>query len=284
MYYGHMLDNGPKNIKDTHSIQSHGGTGVSTPLSYTKHKELTTALFMVTDILDANEPLRLKLRTLGVNILSDIYNEPLNIRTKINELVSFIEVAVAVNIISNMNGSILVREFRKLGEALDAYINTKSSWLPDLLAESSPTDNKDVMLPEKDLFVVDMRSRTSLPPTRLGVQKASTLMSAIKDISTNKTASQKIMSFKEKSTDYDLLKKQRRFDISRILKSNKIGLTIKDIITKAKAEPDKFNVLNNCGEKTLQRELVAMVRDGVLEKVGDKRWSKYTLKLGLHFG
>jgi len=32
-----------------------------------------------------------------------------------------------------------------------------------------------------------------------------------------------------------------------------------------------------CGEKTLQRELVSMVGDGVLKKSGEKRWSRYFL-------
>ena len=66
-----LKDSERKNIKDISSVpapyQAAGfGSG-----SYTKTQKLITALYMVTDIIDKDEPLRNKLRTLGVQILSD---------------------------------------------------------------------------------------------------------------------------------------------------------------------------------------------------------------------
>ena len=78
---------------------------------------------------------------------------------------------------------------------------------------------------------------------------------------------------------FDALKKQRRELISKIIKASPAGggdssngHSIKDIMSALKNSGEVW------GEKTLQRELVSMVNDGVLKKTGEKRWSKYFLK------
>ena len=87
---------------------------MSITLSYSKTNKLVTALFMVTDIIDKEEPLRSKLRTLGTEIISDMHSIPQNAYNKISEIVSFLEIASAVNIISEMNCNILRKEFIEL--------------------------------------------------------------------------------------------------------------------------------------------------------------------------
>jgi hypothetical protein len=71
--------------------------------------------------------------------------------------------------------------------------------------------------------------------------------------------------------DIRIEKYKRQGDIIKIIRENKGGLTISDI--RAKGSPS----IKSCGEKTFQRELVAMVSSGVLKKEGEKRWSKYYL-------
>jgi len=71
------------------------------------------------------------------------------------------------------------------------------------------------------------------------------------------------------------LKKERRFNIINIIKNNGGSSTIKDI--KAKTNTGVQGSLV-CSEKTLQRELMSMIKDGVLNKTGEKRWSKYFIK------
>jgi hypothetical protein len=77
---------------------------------------------------------------------------------------------------------------------------------------------------------------------------------------------------------FDALKKQRRESIIYVVKNISGGATIKDIKDMAKTMPDKAGSIISCSEKTLQRELVSMVKDNVLEKMGEKRWSKYFLR------
>ena len=40
---------------------------------------------------------------------------------------------------------------------------------------------------------------------------------------------------------------------------------------------DVSSLIHGCSEKTIQRELLAMVEGGILKKIGEKRWSRYTL-------
>lgn len=40
---------------------------------------------------------------------------------------------------------------------------------------------------------------------------------------------------------------------------------------------DVSPLITGCSEKTIQRELLAMVAAGILRKIGEKRWSKYSL-------
>ena len=67
-----------KNLKDHErkSLMASYGAGTSNmpvlSLPYIKTNKLITALYMVTDTIEKEEPIRLKLRTLGVEILSDI--------------------------------------------------------------------------------------------------------------------------------------------------------------------------------------------------------------------
>ncbi len=61
-------------------------------------------------------------------------------------------------------------------------------------------------------------------------------------------------------------KNSRRSIIIGILKRKK-EIMIKDVSP----------LINGCSEKTIQRELSNMVHSGVLKRIGEKRWSRYSL-------
>jgi Fic family protein len=58
----------------------------------------------------------------------------------------------------------------------------------------------------------------------------------------------------------------RKEMILNIIKQNK-EVTIRDITS----------VITDCSEKTIQRDLSALVASGVLKREGERRWSKYAL-------
>lgn len=61
-------------------------------------------------------------------------------------------------------------------------------------------------------------------------------------------------------------KNSRQSSIIAVLKRKK-EIMIKDISL----------LISGCSEKTIQRELSAMIQAGVLRKVGEKRWSRYSI-------
>ncbi len=58
----------------------------------------------------------------------------------------------------------------------------------------------------------------------------------------------------------------RKDSILAILRTNS-NLTIKDFA----------KVIRDCSEKTIQRELIALVKSGVVKRDGERRWSTYSL-------
>lgn len=267
-----------KNLKDSNSplpnLPFIKGEEQRVSVSYTKTNKLVTALFMVTDIMDKHEPIRNKLRTLGVGIISDINSDPAQVEMKASEILSFLDLALAINLISNMNGNILKQEFFKLLESIKEYRQIRSVWVGDFLSDSTDEDDK------KYSELITRRhtdaSRTLPQSTRIGVQKGSTLMNALRGVNT-KVSDKKIPVSTSTLQTFDVLKKNRRADIISVLKTSGSGLTITDIKNKSKGQTDKLSALASCGEKTLQRELVSMVKDGVLKKEGEKRWSRYSI-------
>lgn len=258
--------------------------------SYTRTNKLITALFMVTDILEKEEPLRNKLRTLGTNIISDMAilsfrNDTESISAvslitgRIHETMSFLSIGSTVGMISEMNASILKKEFSELLKSLEFSSTVQEFSIGDFFL------NSDEVLPEENTSVINKKpvqnfvsdnsnkgqifkrhpvilpvKNSNKKSTRIGVQNSSNLLKAISD----KMPKIKIIN------QYEDLKNKRRNEIIKIIKDIKQG-TIKDIKDRS------ADVLKNCGEKTLQRELISMVSDHVLKREGEKRWSRYFL-------
>ncbi len=242
---------------------------VSPTLSYSKINKLITAVYIVTDILDPGEPIRLKLRTIGLEILSDInLNYSSNLDQKIDTALSFLDVAAAINLISEMNSSILKKEFIELKQSVRDSINRKEpnpNWLEEFLVPATTASLPNA----RPLFgairhpigQVGSKSKGHAG-TRIGVQKGSTLMQALSD---------KAEHLSDRKNNSILLRNQRRNEIIKIIKGVGGNTTITDIKNKMKGD---FSILS---EKTIQRELFSMVEDGVLDRTGKKRWSKYFL-------
>ncbi len=273
-----------ENLRDSEGKQlpSYGAStqGMSIVLSYNKLNKLVTALYMVTDIMNKDEPLRNKLRDLGTKIISDVYTNPIQANQKVAEILSFLDITSAIGMISQMNSNILKREFLGLQHSIQEYSKQSNPmWLEEFMVDPE----KDLIDQEKDM-VKDNISIHQGHSTRLGIQKGGTLMRALNQVQvhsrpismSDKVSALDIRSARHDSgvgTNFDILKKQRREQILKIIKE-KGEATITDIRTMAKQLPST-NVLASCGEKTLQRELISMIKDKVLKKSGEKRWSRY---------
>lgn len=283
------MDKAPQ--KDSLSIHSSYGVSSFHSGSYTKASKLVTALYMVTDVIDKDEPIRAKLRNIGAEIISDIHSNPTFALSKIAETLAFLNIASAMSLISEMNANILKKEFIDLNNRIKEYSQVKPNWLEEFLV--TPRD-QEVQLEKKSRFEIlnsnedyDSLVRNNSirhqnfhdrAQARIGVQKGSTLMKALSDKTLVRSLNGHLVSpATSPSHSFDILKKQRRDEIVRIVKTSNDGFTITDIKNKAKESP-KAESLISCSEKTLQRELISMVKDSILNKTGEKRWSRYFLK------
>lgn len=73
---------------------------------------------------------------------------------------------------------------------------------------------------------------------------------------------------KQKTSENIKDKKESRQERILSLLKNRPNLTIKDFA----------NVISDCSEKTIQRELIDLVEKGIIKREGERRWSKYSLK------
>ncbi len=100
-----------------------------------KVQKLTQAIYLVTSLIPDNEPLKWRLREEALDILSDMtlshdrHVSPLyklpgieTVLIKVNQLLSFLEVSLAANFVSEMNLVLLKKEYLALKQSLEEKI------------------------------------------------------------------------------------------------------------------------------------------------------------------
>ena len=256
---------------------------MSFSLTYSKSNKLISALYMVTDIMDKDEPLRSKLRNLGANIISDIHSfnkgQVLTnqINNRVSEVLSFLEIASSIGIISEMNSGILTKEFIELRKSIpEIDPKNEGNWLEEFMKEDPYLTSP--LIKGRNKESVFSKGQIS---TRIGVQKGSTLLKALSDRIPDLSRTNKMGNINNnsliKNSNVDVLKNKRREEIILVIKDKMKNSTNFDGVTITEIKSNGHEALTSCGEKTLQRELVSMVLSGVLKKTGEKRWSKYLL-------
>ncbi|MEX0931724.1 MAG: DeoR family transcriptional regulator [Candidatus Paceibacterota bacterium] len=217
------------------------------------------ALYLVTSLLDESEPLRTSIRDKGISVsdsIGHILFSSTHIASHIRQtqlavqkVLSLLSVARTAGLISEMNYSILRRAYEKLSTEISRIIESTFDKKFDIIEaplvetvsslESTFTNNgAHTTSSVKNFPIRDKKAPTATPRTRNDEY--------VKD--TKKTSS------------------DRREIILSIIK-DKGPVSIKDIST----------VFTDCSEKTIQRELTALISEGVITKKGERRWSTYAI-------
>ncbi len=320
-----------------------------------KAEKLTTALYLVTDIMSEREPLKWKVREIGVDLLSDITiasaltpSEKMsmlrNIMKKIEKTVAFLDVAQSARLMSEMNSSVLKKEYLALKDNIDGEwgrVHEKSksifpeaffdipretesatdaqakertlfaqksveNFVPPATFEQRP-EKKEAVAPartqisgsqpslaprtpfvqtapvgtqvktqQSNAQVVGERTETKAPQTK-GPENREVTPVATDRFPANAPRPTAIFVPPSRlpmqggvlaSGRAENDKNDRRKIILALIKQ-KPALTVRDI-TKS---------IPQVSEKTIQRELLSMVAEGVLLKRGERRWSTYSLRV-----
>lgn len=217
-----------------------------------KALKITEALYRTTDMMLDGEPLKWSLRNTAVDILNIIsgLNSGGQLRDieKLNSLVSNLflklELASSGTFISKMNFEVLQREYSMLGDRARKYENQ-----PILLEAPSEIRTSP-----------QYRTQESITDTILD----------------NNILDRTEMSKKEEEKEIlEIVSEDKKIEPD----PNRKAVIISALESKGHSSISDIARLFNgtIGEKTVQRELNALVEVGAIKKEGEKRWRRYFL-------
>ena len=213
--------------------------------AYKKTEKLVTAIYLVTNLLSDNEPVKWTLRKKAGYLLSfmlglkdTFFSRRIDFihtaKHNVLELVSLLQISSRGGLISEMNYSILKQEFSNLVSAI----------------ESPGASTHNPLLP-RGFFDTERNQDKNVQKTALKLEHSSTLSPKAK----------------RASPDAHVVKRSNRQNTILNLLRKKAHLTVKDIA----------EVIQDCSEKTIQRELISFISAGVVKRAGERRWSRYSL-------
>lgn len=247
-----------------------------------KVEKLVTAVYLVSDLISNEDPIKRTLRLNSIELLSSINSiAQLDTKDKITEfkislrltteILALLQVAKTTGIVSLMNADILMGGFRflqttlekkqpVLSEEMIAVENEKNMEIGPSISISSTSYDAITSLRVASQNQLKMMSLTS---KKTDTEKRHTV---IKDIN-------KGQNFKNPAKESPLassfqVKKNNRKEQILGLFVRGVDLSIKDISMRIKG----------CSEKTIQRELNSLLYDNLIRRIGEKRWSRYVLR------
>jgi hypothetical protein len=218
---------------------------------YSKSEKITTALYMITNFMSVNEPLKWQIRENSLRFLDSIMSlnkvslsgrglAMTEVGGYLFQIKTLFSIAYKSGFISDMNYSVVQKE-------LDNLINFLTEYDSNKLSIESPVFDK-----------------TFFDETESKGQNFEKNFETKKETKGNGTHKGQVT--KEKKHTNDVMS-DRKNKILAVIKDKK-EVTIKDISI----------LVSGCSEKTLQRELLGMVSQGLIKKEGERRWSKYSIK------
>lgn len=246
-----------------------------------KAEKLVTAVYLVTGIMADHEPIKANLRKLSITMLSSLnamaqievrdilleYTTSLRLAT---EIVSLLHVARATGVVSQMNATILmdglmslqtVLKKKQLALSEDMFVIENEKSLQETTSFAFPAVKTSYDI-SKPYLLSDESNR---------VQQASSYKGQILETGKKEKENvfykgQQVVS-RAVSPSPHTRKDSRREQILSLFVTG-VDVSIKDIASRIKG----------CSEKTIQRELNALVYENAIVRIGEKRWSRYMLR------
>lgn len=214
-----------------------------------KAEKLTSAVYLITSFISDLEPIKWQLRQAALNFLSDIVQRGAGLPSEklmadLEQVLLLIKVVLSGNSFSNMNFSIVCREYELIKEAVDQELKQ------ELVLPGAPLPTA----PHSPL--IDSIGEFHRPSALRGDS-----LSAAGVANQRKTARNKVNNH---SQIVGGGAGGRRELILKFIKTNGWS-SIKEIT----------GFVPGVSSKTVQRELVALVNNGVLKREGERRWSRY---------
>lgn len=227
---------------------------------FKKAERFASALYLISNLFSDKEPLKWRIRSIASDLVTGIINVKdrgeyvyYESQKNLTEVMSLLQVGKASGLISQMNYDILDKEsqnlislFQEQGGLDFVTISNKFFETDKMIESPKETEEKRENVVKDILYKGQRQERENVLDKR--------------DLQTNTFSSAPLVKKTPK-------KSYRKELIVNFLKK-KDEATIKDIASQVRG----------CSEKTIQRELADLVNMGVLNKEGERRWTKYFLK------
>jgi len=261
-----------ENKKDSESSLSN--ETASNPVDYfsfllVRAEKLSSAVYLLTSLLSDMEPIKWVIREKSLSLLSDISaaeHAALSDRMvlfetaeeSVREMASLISIARSGQIISSMNADVLIAALHSFRETIGRGVGVPTS-AESIVAELLKGDERS-LLDQPEIFKGQKNNKDIFRQQHItGLRGA--------DYKTNDGAKKYTRNDIQSSYSAEKIRAERKKTIVDFIRKRK-EVTIKDVV----------QVVSNCSEKTIQRELTTLVKDNVLKKEGERRWSRYSLK------
>jgi predicted transcriptional regulator len=258
---------------------------------FKKTEKIATAVYMISNFFNTEEPLKWELRKTVTSLLKNILSFKdaslsgkeiifLKVSSNFIELNTILNLAFNLGFVSDMNYEIVASEIDNLYKNILAYYErqisgTKALFNKDYFEVKKDITEKDILLRDKRNFNIKDNARSVLKD-EAGVIVKDTIKDTIKDI--KDTSNNSIVfngrkgdlgAFFDKTTktssnsNLETLSGREQKIMEKIKNSGPV--TIKDI----------SETFTDVSEKTIQRELQKMYDRGQIKKEGERRWTKY---------
>ncbi len=208
-----------------------------------KAQKITSALYLITDLIKDSDAIKWEIREEGIS------------------LVSF---SLMFNTSYPIEKEHSLKSINSVSEKIISFL--RIARISSLISEM----NSSIVINEIEslVSVVNRESKVSPLP---GYILSDTFFSSDTAEKTDKgqdiVSKTKAVSVPNQRLNSDNLRVHDRQSIILDLLKKDSNLTIKDFV----------KVIKNCSEKTIQRELISLVKKGVIKKQGERRWSTYSL-------
>ena len=225
---------------------------------YNRSYRLAAAVFMISNLMDQDEELRTKIKSLSLRLVSmsvnlkdinflDAKKIIIDLEKNSLELMSMLDIASVAGLISKMNANILREEFQsfilELGNFSEKFENNKNVSVKGIFTES---------------LLANIGNNLEMITTGDG----SKLNEAYKSESKNTIENNKV---NDNGNGNGHKRKDLRKNMVLDFIKGHTNVSIKDIVPN----------INSCSEKTIQRELISLINERKIKKIGDRRWSRY---------
>jgi hypothetical protein len=225
---------------------------------FNRSYRLAAAVFTISNVIDQSEELRTKLKNLSLHLVSMSVNlkdtNVLDAKKLITdleknslELMSLLDIAAVAGLISKMNGDILKEEFQsfvlELSRFSEKFENNKNASVKSIFTESTMLN-----------IGIGLEKTNAEYDNRFGGIYKNDQKNTIENSRVNGGENHN----GHKRKDF------RKNTVLEFIKGHN-NVSIKDIVPN----------ITGCSEKTIQRELIVLINEKKIKKIGERRWSRY---------